>query len=598
MLPPPCRYPAHRVPLRWLKPGLALLAWAAPPGARAGSLFANAGRLAQAWLTLTQIVCSAGLFIALIALILLQRKARQHARSEEKLKDLLAFQLGVLNAIPQPITLRDLDLKLIACNSSYEKLLMQPKHVLMGTTLEGALRRLSCDLDIARIEEDYRTVMTTGLALCKDREFHARGKAMCVENWMEPLRNARGKVVGVVSGWMDITHRQRVLKELAVARDSTENANRTKSTFLAAVSHEIRTPMNAIMGMLDLALSHPTLPVDDRSLLATAHLAAKSLLALIDDLLDLSKMEAGKFKLQPRPTRLHDLVKEVVDTFRPIAASKGVALSMRAEAPEGAAVLHNVDPLRLKQVMNNFVSNAIRYTAKGSVQVRLDIEGPEGDGQWMAFKVADTGIGIPATALDTLLHPFVQVEQAQPPTDQGTGLGLYVCDRLVKKMGGTITIDSLWGAGTTMTARIPLPPAPPDAAHTDGTVPAGGRLRVLVVDDQASNVLLLTRQLEKLGHEVASADNGQAALAQIERAPFDLVMCDCAMPVMDGYAFARALRQRDDAAARLPIIGYTAGVCEEQIARARAAGMNDVLIKPVDIDALRRVLAALPAMPA
>lgn len=119
MLPPPCRYPAHRVPLRWLKPGLALLAWAAPPGARAGSLFANAGRLAQAWLTLTQIVCSAGLFIALIALILLQRKARQHARSEEKLKDLLAFQLDVLNAIPQPITLRDLDLKLIACNSSY-----------------------------------------------------------------------------------------------------------------------------------------------------------------------------------------------------------------------------------------------------------------------------------------------------------------------------------------------------------------------------------------------------------------------------------------------------------------------------------------------
>lgn len=564
-----------------------------------GAIILYADSLASAWVGLTSLVCFGGFLAAVVALLLLRRKARQHVQSEEKLKDLLAIQVGVLDAIPQPIALRDTNLKLVACNSAFQRMLMQPKPALMSTSLESAVQWLGCDLELPMIEEDYRKVMASGLPLSKDREFHIGGREMTVQHWMEPLRNARGTVVGAVSGWMDITQRQRVLKELAIARDRAESANRTKTTFLASVSHEIRTPMNAVMGMLELTLSHPDLPIDDRGQLTTAHHAAKSLLALIDDLLDLSKMEAGKFQLLPRATNLCELVEEVVDIFQPIAASKGVALTLTLDVPEGQSSMHCVDPLRMKQVMNNFVSNALRFTEHGSVHVRLHADAVADGQQWVAFSVSDTGVGIPASALATLLQPFVQVEQTLPVFDRGTGLGLSICDRLVKKMGGTIQIESELGAGTTMTARLPLPLAQAskeearNAAGAEPDLPAVAGLRVLVIDDQASNVLLLQRQLQRLGHEVAVAGNGRDALALVDRQVFDLIVCDCAMPVMDGYAFAQALRIRSDAAARLPILGYTAGAHECEIERARTAGMNEILIKPVDMGTLQRAISAV-----
>ncbi|MFD4841193.1 ATP-binding protein [Achromobacter sp. NPDC058515] len=563
----------------------------------AGAINLFADTLASVWVKLTSLVCLGGFLAAVVALLLLRRKARQHSRSEEKLKDLLAFQVGVLDAIPQPIALRDTNLNLVACNSAFQRMLMQPKPAMASTTLEDAVKLLGCDLELSMIEADYRQVMASELPLSKDREFHIGGREMTVQHWMEPLRNARGTVVGVVSGWMDITQRQRVFKELAIARDRAESANRTKTTFLASVSHEIRTPMNAVMGMLELTLARSDLPIDERGQLTTAHHAAKSLLALIDDLLDLSKMEAGKFQLLPKPTNLYELVEEVVGIFRPIAASKGVALILSLDVPDGQSSMHNVDPLRLKQVMNNFVSNAIRFTEHGSVHVCLHADPVVDDRQWIAFTVNDTGVGIPASALATLLQPFVQVEQTLPASDRGTGLGLSICDRLVTKMGGTIQIESELGVGTVMTARLPLPLTQTSKNETRSVAPAASSLpevaglHVLVIDDHASNVLLLQRQLQKLGHEVAFAGNGRDALALVDRQVFDLIVCDCAMPVMDGCMFAQTLRERTDAAARLPILGYTAGAHEAEVERARAAGMTEILIKPVDMGTLQRAIA-------
>lgn len=555
--------------------------------------------LAEAWVGLASLVCGTGLVAALVALVLLGRKSRQHWRSEERLKDLLAFQTGVLDAIPQAIALRDKDLNLLVCNSAYERLFNQSRESLKNTSVLSAVQMLVCDVEAAQIEDDYRHVMATGLPICKDREFKVNGQDMTVQHWMEPLRNARGVIVGAVGGWMDITHRQRVLKELAIARDRAESANRTKTTFLASVSHEIRTPMNAIMGMLELTLSHPELPEQDRLQLSTANSASKSLLALIDDLLDLSKMEAGKFQLLPRATNVCELAEEVVDVFHPIAEGKGLALTLTLDMAEGCSRMHYADPLRLKQIMNNFVSNAIRFTERGAVRVKVVAEPLEGDRQWISLQVSDTGVGIPANALDTLLLPFVQVEATLPALDRGTGLGLSICDRLVKKMGGTIQIESELGRGTTMTARVSLPmaiaaPEPVCAPELDApSALAGAGLHVLVVDDQATNVLLLQRQMEKLGHRVSCARNGLEALALVDQHDFDLVVCDCAMPVMDGYTFARTLRQRDDEAAGLPILGYTAGAHEAEIQRARAAGMNEVLIKPVNLGSLNRAIGAV-----
>ena len=558
----------------------------------------HTGVLTDAWAGFTSVVCVAGFLGAMVALLLLWRKARQHARTEERLKDLLAYQMGVLDAIPHPIVLRDTNLNLMVCNSAYERMLMQPKAALMATSLGRAVQLLGCDLDRSGIEEDYRVVMESELPLCKDREFHINGKEMTVQHWMEPLHNARGQVVGAVSGWMDITHRQRALKELAVAKDRAESASRTKTTFLASVSHEIRTPMNAIMGMLELTLAHSGLSVDERAQLTTAYRASKSLLALIDDLLDLSKMEAGKFQLLPRPTKLQDLVVEVVDVFRPIAAAKGLELTLAFDEPADRLGAHSADPLRMKQLMNNFVSNAIRFTERGMIRVRLRAE-PEVDGrQWISFIVSDTGVGIPAGAIDTLLQPFVQVEQTLPVADRGTGLGLSICDRLVKKMGGHIEIDSEMGVGTTMTARFQLPLAREHVGVTkveqlEPTLHAFSGLHVLVIDDNPSNILLLQRQLQKQGHEVTFAVNGREGLALVDRLKFDLIICDCAMPVMDGYTFTQTLRKRIDAAARLPVLGYTAGAHESEIERARAAGMNEILIKPVNMDTLQREIATV-----
>lgn len=562
-------------------------------------LSALSGALAGMWGGLVSWVCLAGFVAALVALLLLGRKNEQHKRSEARLKDLVAFQTGVLDAIPQPIVLRGGDLKFLACNSAFERLLNRSRKQLRTKSVSAAAELMVREVESAEIEEDYRQVLATGIPLSKDRTVCVSGREMDVQHWIEPLRNAGGAVVGVVGGWMDITQRQRVMKELAVARDRAESANRTKTTFLASISHEIRTPMNAIMGMLELTLSHAELPEQDRLQLSTAYSASQSLLALIGDLLDLSKMEAGKFQFLPQPTNLCKLTEDVVEVFQPIAAAKGLDLTLTIERPESVARAHSVDPLRLKQILNNFVSNAIRFTERGSIQVHVEAEPQEGDRQTVLLKVVDTGVGIPSQALDTLLEPFVQVQETIRAMDRGTGLGLSICDRLVKKMGGAIQIDSELGVGTTMSVRLSLPVAlaqpesVSDAAPATQAAPACTGLNVLIVDDQASNVLLLQRQLEKLGHRVSSACNGLEALTLMGQKSFDIVVCDCAMPVMDGYTFARTLRQGGGAAATLPILGYTAGAHDAEIDRAREAGMDEILIKPVNLDSLNRAIAAL-----
>ncbi|CAB3714611.1 ATP-binding protein [Achromobacter pestifer] len=563
-------------------------------------LSALTSALAGMWGGLVSWVCLAGFVAALVALLLLGRKNEQHKRSEERLKDLVAFQTGVLDAIPQPIVLRGEDLKFLACNSAFERLLNRSRKQLRTKSVSAAAELMVREVESTEIEEDYRQVLATGTPLSKDRTVRVSGREMDVQHWIEPLRNAGGAVVGVVGGWMDITQRQRVMKELAVARDRAESANRTKTTFLASISHEIRTPMNAIMGMLELTLSHAELPEQDRLQLSTAYSASQSLLALIGDLLDLSKMEAGKFQFLPQPTNLCQLTEDVVDVFEPIAAAKGLDLTLTIERPESVARAHSVDPLRLKQILNNFVSNAIRFTERGSIRVHMEAEPPEGGRQTVLLKVVDTGVGIPSQALDTLLEPFVQVQETIRAMDRGTGLGLSICDRLVKKMGGTIQIDSELGVGTTMSVRLSLPVAlaqqpesASDAAPVTQVAPACTGLNVLVVDDQASNVLLLQRQLEKLGHRVSSACNGLEALKLMGLRTFDIVVCDCAMPVMDGHAFARTLRQRGGTAATLPILGYTAGAHDAEIDRAREAGMDEILIKPVNLDSLNRAIATL-----
>lgn len=553
----------------------------------------------QAWwlsppFSIVLLIVLAGL---VCVLIMLYGALRQERRSVQTLKALMKMQLAVLDAIPMPVYLRDRQLNLTVCNSKYQSACRKTRGALRNSPLEAISGVMGTSTsDIESLRRDYLQVMETGEPLIQDRTLTAQGKRMALRHWIAPLRDASAGVAGVVGGWIDVTDRHRALADLADARDRAEAANRAKSTFLASVSHDIRTPMNAIMGMLELTLLQTALPAHARQQLEMALQAARSLLSLIGDLLDLSKMEAGKFQLQPCSASLREVVHEVAGVFSPVAHSNGVVLE--ATVAPSVAPMHLVDPLRLKQVLNNVVSNAVRFTRQGHIRLEVKATPEKRRHQWVEFTVSDTGIGISRKTLPALFEPFVQ--EHPEIGDHGAGLGLSICKRLVDKMGGVIRIESKLGHGTRVVTRLPLPvvsstalQATQASAPTDPNVDAAlDDLPILVVDDQPSNRLLIQFQLHKLGHKVVCAEDGLQALAAAAKQPFQLVICDCAMPEMDGFAFTQALRARPGANAAIPVLAYTAGAQETDVKRALAAGMNAVLIKPVSIADLREALHA------
>lgn len=522
-------------------------------------------------------------------IIALYREVRRRRAAETALKDCVAIQTALLDGIPQPVYLRDARLRLVACNRSYEELLGATRGTLVGQPLDALQASHPLAVDMAELAHDYRQVIENGLPLRTDRCLRLGDRTLHMLNWLTPLRGADGTVKGLAGGCVDLTERHQMLAELAQAKTEAEAANRAKSAFLASVSHEIRTPMNAITGMLELTLAQSQLPDAQRLQVVTAHKSALGLLALIDDILDLSKLEAGKFSIHPAPAWLPGLVDDTLLIFGPVAAQKGLPLTSGASA--ALAPLHQVDALRFRQILANLVSNAVRFTDSGTVHVRLDAQAPCDGVQHVMLTVSDTGVGIPFEAQARLFEPFEQVHGSARTHAGGTGLGLAICRRLVTAMGGRITLTSEPGRGTRVVVSLPLQIASaPQPAEPAPPLPMAGCPRrdasILVIDDHAPNRLLLQRQLEHLGHHVSTACDGREALAALDRGGFDVIVCDCAMPVMDGLAFTRAVRARDDAHRRAPIVGCTASAVASDHAAALAAGMNAVVVKPVGLQAL------------
>ncbi|GAA3446570.1 hybrid sensor histidine kinase/response regulator [Planomonospora venezuelensis] len=390
----------------------------------------------------------------------------------------------------------------------------------------------------------------------------------------------------------DITERKQFERDLATARDRALEASRLKSQFLATMSHEIRTPMNAVIGLAAVLLAGP-LGADQRRQLQGILTAGQTLLAIINDILDLSKIEADQLVLEEADFAPGALVRDVIGLLSGTAGAKGLTLTGSC-GPELPALLRG-DATRIRQILLNLVDNAVKFTPHGGVTVRAGLTGvdPEGTAE-VVIEVTDTGIGIPGDKQESLFDPFVQADASTTREYGGTGLGLAISRRLARAMGGDLRVSSRPGRGSTFTCTIRLAQAsaagPP--ADDGGTAAAPvRRSRLLLVEDNELNQMAAMEVLTLLGYHADLATNGQEAIAMAERTQYQAILMDCQMPVMDGYTATTVLRRREGKERRTPVIALTAGAFAEDRQRCLAAGMDDFIAKPFDCDELASTIA-------
>ncbi len=532
--------------------------------------------------------------------VVVVRDVSERRRIERQLQESQALLGSIIDNIPHGIITKDArdGMTIVLCNQAADELFgfapqeavgrtaadLMPEHVALDTARDEAFV-------VENREPVFRTVTRP----------NRRGETLTIEKRYIPLEDAAGEIRHILEIFENVTSLREQERKLREAKEQAEAANQAKSAFLATMSHEIRTPMNGVLGMTGLLLDSQ---LDDKQkrFARLIKVSAENLLVIINDILDMSKIEAGRLTIHDGEIDLAQVCQAAVDVVRPRADAKSLAVGLAYQ--DGLLRGRRGDADRLRQVLVNLLANGVKFTDRGSVTLRVGEGASEGS---LRFEVQDTGIGIPAAELPRLFREFVQVDSSATRRFGGTGLGLAICKKLVELMGGVVGVESTPGQGSLFWFEVPLPPGnaqprtlsrPSNSSHPAGWGAVRSGLRVLVAEDNGINQEVIKGYLTAAGCDVTLVGNGRQALRALESGSFDLVLMDMQMPEMDGLEATRAIRSLTGPPARVPIVMLTANAMQADRDRSLQAGADDHLPKPIDRARLLEMVQSVASEPA